>query len=188
MKLDEAIQSRRSIRKFKEKRPDWRDIMEALDATRYAPMSGDIFSLKFIYIDNEKTISEIAKWSGQDFIAQAKCVVVFIRTPTKTKLSFKDRAELYLPQQAGAAIQNFLLKLEEKGLSTCWIGHFDNEKIKHLLKIPKDKEVEALFPIGYAKEKPSTRRARRDFYEMMFFNEWGNEQFGEVKSKRTLEV
>lgn len=188
MKLGEAIQSRRSIKKFKDKRPNWRDVLEALDSTRYAPMAGDIFSLKFIYIDNEKTISDIAKWAGQDFISQAKCLVVFIRTPTKTKLSFKERAELYLPQQAGAAIQNFLLSLEEKGLSTCWIGHFDEEKIKHLLKIPKDKEIEAIFPIGYAKEKPSTRRARRDFYEMLYFNEWGNEQFGEVKPKRTLEA
>jgi len=188
MKLDEAIQSRRSIRKFKEKRPDWRDVMECMDAARYAPMAGDIFSLKFLYIDNEKTISEIAKWAGQDFIAQSKCVVVFIRTPTKTTLSFKDRGTKYLPQQAGAAIQNFLLSIEQKGLSTCWIGHMDEEKIKHLLKIPKDKEIEALFPIGYAKEKPSTRRSRRDFYEMIYFNEWGNEQFGEVKSKRTIEA
>ena len=38
-------------------------------------------------------------------------------TPGRTEIAFGDRAPGYLKQQAGAAIQNFLLKITEAKLS-----------------------------------------------------------------------
>ncbi|MCA9487852.1 MAG: nitroreductase family protein, partial [Nanoarchaeota archaeon] len=61
MQLDKIIQSRRSIRKYKPKSPNWRSIIEAIDAARYAPMAGNIFSLKFILVDDEEKIKKIAQ-------------------------------------------------------------------------------------------------------------------------------
>ena len=52
MELDKAIKSRKSVRKFTSKKPNWRDIVECIDAARYAPMAGNNYTLKFIVIDN----------------------------------------------------------------------------------------------------------------------------------------
>ena len=173
MKLNKAIQTRRSVKRFRRKTPDWRDIMEAIDAARYAPMAGDVYSLKFILVDEEKKIEKLAKYSSQDFVAQTKFVVVFISKKNRTTALYGKRGETYVRQQAGAAIQNFLLKITEKKLGTCWVGHFNEPKIKNLLKIPDDRDVEAIFPVGYEIKEPVTKKIRRELPMLLFFNQWG---------------
>lgn len=177
--LDKIIHNRRSIRKYTSKKPNWRTIIECIDSMRYAPMAGNNFSLKFILVDDEKKIDELAKASQQPFVNKAKYVVVVCTTPSRTTLSFEERAEGYLKQQAGAAIQNFLLKITESGLSTCWIGHFVDDEIKRTLDIPKDIQIEALFPIGYALKKPDKKRVI-DLDNVLYFNKYGNKKMNEV--------
>ena len=53
---------------------------------------------------------------------------------------YDERALKSLPQQAGAAIENFLLKITDLGLSTCWTGAFSDEQVKRILQIPEDIE------------------------------------------------
>ncbi len=171
--LDKLIKSRRSIKKYKSKTPDWRVIIECIDSMRHAPMAGGNYSIKTILIDDPEIIEEIAKHSEQQFIKNAQYVVAVCSKEGRTKISFGDRAEKYLRQQAGAAIQNFLLSLENSKLSTCWVGHFYDDKIKRLLKIPEDTELEAIFPIGYANEKPK-KKSIPDLDSNIFFNKYGN--------------
>jgi nitroreductase len=175
MDLDKIIHARRSIRKFKSTKPDWREIIECIDSMRYAPMAGNNYSLKFILIDDEKKINELAKASQQDFVANVKYVVVVCTTPSRTEIAFGERANNYLKQQAGAAMQNFLLKLTEARLATCWVGHFVDDEIKDILDIPKEIHVEALFPIGYAFEKPKEKRVI-ELDAVLYFNKYGNKK------------
>ncbi len=171
--LDKIIQSRRSIKKFKSKKPDWRVIIECIDSMKYAPMAGNNFSLKFILVDDFEIIQKLSEFAEQDFFSNSQYVVVVISDENRIRSLFENRAEKYLRQQAGAAIQNFLLKITETGLSSCWIGHFYDDKIKRLLKIPENFEIEALFPIGYANEKPKPK-LKKDLDNFLYFNEYGN--------------
>lgn len=183
MQLGRAILGRKSVRKFKDKKPDWRDIIECVDVTRYAPMAGDNFSLKFIIVENEETIQKLAKATQQDFINQAKYVVVACTNPLRTVNAYEKRGEMYCRQQAGAAIQNLLLRIEEKGLATCWVGHFVDQLVKEALKIPKEIDVEALFPIGYELNKKSTRRAKIELDRFLYFHKYGNKK---MKNSRVI--
>lgn len=182
MELKDAIEGRKSVRKFSSKKPDWRSILEAIDSARYAPMAGGIFPLKFILIDDKKLIEEIAKWSEQEFINQAKYVVAVVSDPKRVSTPFPKKGEVFTHQETGAAIQNFLLGLEEFGLSTCWIGHFNEEKIKRILKITEDHTIEAIFPIGYSFEKPTNKKKERhDMYNFLYFNEWKNKRMRKIE-------
>jgi len=174
--LDKIIKARRSIKKYKSEKPDWRVIIECIDSMRYAPMAGNNFSLKFILVDDLTLIQKISEASEQPFIQDAKYAVVICSKGDRTKTAFgEDRGNKYLRQQAGAAIQNFLLKITENRLATCWVGHFYDDKIKRFLKIPEDVEIEAIFPIGYANEKPRKKLAV-NFDSIMYFNIYGNKQ------------
>jgi nitroreductase len=159
--LNKIIHNRRSIKKFSSKKPDWRTIIECIDSMRYAPMAGNNYSLKFILVDDKEKINKLAKASQQDFVGDAKYVLVVCTTPERTEIAYEERAKNYLKQQAGAAIQNFLLKITEEKLATCWVGHFVDNEIKSILDIPKDMHVEAIFPIGYAYEKPKEKKNNR---------------------------
>ncbi|MCK5043411.1 nitroreductase family protein [Candidatus Pacearchaeota archaeon] len=185
MKLNNIIRLRRSVRKFKNKKPNWRDILECIDVARYAPMAGNNFSLKFILVDDSEKIAQLANAAQQSFIAKAKYVVVVCTNPSRTVNSYEKRGEIYCRQQAGAAIQNFLLKIEEKGLSTCWVGAFVNNKVKEILEIPKDINIEALFPIGYEFKKPGTRKMKIDMDRILYFNRYGNKK---MKSPKRIDA
>ncbi len=175
MELDQAIQSRRSVKKFSSKKPDWRDILEAINSARYAPMAGNNYTLKFIFVDKSKIIKKIAEYCQQDWISQVQYIVVACSIPSITINKFGERGKNYFRQQAGAAIENFLLKIEELGLATTWVGHFVDEEIKKELSIPKDAEIEAVFPIGYEFKK-SSPKTKIELDRILYFNKWGEKR------------
>jgi len=176
-----AIKTRKSIRNFKSKKPSWKTIIEAIDSARYAPMAGGFLSLKFMLVEDKTSIERISNWSEQEFIKQVHYLVVFISDPKITENPYRGRGERYMRQQAGAAIENFLLHLTEAGLSSCWVGHFNDDKIKMILKIPEDKEIEAIFPIGYSLKKEKPSRAKGSMDKKLYFNEWGNERMRAIE-------
>lgn len=183
MELDKAIQNRYSCRNFSDKKPNWRVIIECIDSARYAPMAGGIFSLRFILVDKPEIIQKISDSCQQDFFKNVHYLVAVVSNKDLTSNSFEERAEKYLRQQAGAGIQNFLLKLTESGLATCWVGHFVDEQIKKELGIPGKSNIEAVFPIGYEAKKPKTRKAKIELDNILFFNSFGNKNMINVKKQ-----
>ena len=181
MELKKAIQSRTSVRKFKSKKPDWRNIIECIDAARYAPMAGNNYTLKFILVDDAEIIKNIAEAAQQNFVAQAHYLVIVCSNPSRTLNSYGKQGEIYTRQQAGAAIQNFLLKITEQGLSTCWVGYFVESQIKRALDIPEEVNVEAVFPIGFEYEKKRAKKSRIDLDRILYFNSYGQEKMKEEK-------
>jgi len=186
MELDEVIKKRRSIRKYvldKKGNPekiDIKKILEIIDTARYAPMAGGIFSLKFILVLDREKIKKIAELADQPFIADAFAVIVVCSDEKQTRRFYGERSERYLRQQAGAAIQNILLKIVNEGLASVWIGHFYDKGIKELLKIPEDIFVEAIIPIS---KPPANLRLKQKFMpplrDVLYFDEWRGRAFKE---------
>lgn len=176
MDLDKAIKNRSSVKKFSSKKPDWRTIIECIDAARYAPMAGGNYSLKFILVDDHEKIREIAEICQQDFVGTANYIVVACSTLSRTTNAYGKQGEVFLRQQAGAAIENFLLKIQESGLSTCWVGYFIEEQIRRVLQIPENIQVEALFPIGFEYEKKKVKKAKIDLDNILYFNSYGEKK------------
>lgn len=174
-KLDDIIQKRRSIRKFSKKMPSWRDISHAINAARLSPLAGNIPVIRFLVIKDEKTIENLAENCQQDWIKFAKFVAVVCSKDENLVLNYEKRGKKYARQQAGAAIENFLLKIEELGLATCWVGAFYDKGVKRLLKIPDEVEIEGIFPIGYEDSKAKTKQKRKPtLTSMVFWEKWGN--------------
>jgi nitroreductase len=176
MELDKAIQSRHSVRKFSKKKPNWRTIIECIDAARFVSMAGNNYTLKFIVVDDEKKIKAIAKSCQQDFIQDVHYIVVACSNPSRPVNEYGESGKTWTRQQAGAGIQNFILKTVEAGLSTCWVGYFVEEQIKKTLNIPDEVNVEAIFPIGYEFEKPKTKKMKIDLDRILYFNKYGNKK------------
>src|SRR3989344_8066996 len=107
MELFDSIKKRHSVQKFSSKKPDWRDIVESIDYSRYTPMAGNIFNIKWIVIEDKSVIEKISVAAQQDFISNAHYLVVACSNPSLPVNAYKQRGEKYTRQQAGAAIQNF---------------------------------------------------------------------------------
>jgi len=184
MSIGDIIKRRRSIRKYaldKKGNPERVNetlVLEAIDMARYAPMSGGIYSLRFILVSDREKIKKIAEHAHQDFIANACYALVVCTDQEQTQKFYEDRAERYLRQQAGAAMQNILLKLVDNGLACAWIGHFYDQGIREILGIPNNIFIEAIIPI--AKPSPILKLPEKrlvDLRNILYFDKWKGKGF-----------
>jgi nitroreductase len=174
MDLDKAIKERHSVRNYKkDKKIDYRAIMDIIGAGNKAPLAGNTPCLKYLVVFDKKKIKELAESAQQDFIADVDWVIVICSDKTMMTRSYYDRAERYARHQAGAIIENMLLKITDLGLASCWIGAFADNIVKRILSIPENIEVEAMIPIGYELGK-GKQKVKPDLDNMVFFNVWKN--------------
>lgn len=159
MDLDKAINARHSAQSFKStKGVDYRDVLKAIDAATKAPIAGNLPALKYVLVSNPDTIKGLAEAAQQHFISQAKYVVVVCSDKKFLKRSYYKRAEVYSLQQVGAAIENFLIKIVDLGLASCWIGAFDEATVRHLVRVPDEVDIEAMLPVGYELRKGKQKK------------------------------
>ena len=176
MSLNKIIKSQKSVKNFSSEKPDWRAIIEAIDSARYAPMAGGNYTPKFILVDDTEKIQKLAVATQEDFVATAHYVVVVCSNPSRVINLYGKRGEIYSHQQAGAAIQNFLLKIEYLNLSTHWIRHFVDSQVRKILNIPLNINVEAILPVGYEYKKSRTIKSKIDLDQILYFNKYKNKK------------
>ena len=63
-------------------------------------------------------------------------------------------------------MEHIALVAEEKGLGTCWIGAFDQEKLRDTLGVPAGLVVTAGMTLGYPDEAPEAR-TRKSLNELV---------------------
>ncbi|MBU90781.1 hypothetical protein CMO94_04515 [Candidatus Woesearchaeota archaeon] len=173
MEVFDAIRSRRSIRKYKDKQVAWDNIVTIMQAGKYAPSAGNLQNWKFIVVKNDETRKAIAKAClQQEWMEVAPVFIVVVAEPEKAERYYGSRgARLYTIQGCSAAIENMLLTAHSLGLGTCWIGAFDEDEIWRVLGLPEEKSVQAVITIGYADENPEPPPKYR-IEHMMFFEKW----------------
>lgn len=177
MDFDKVVEERHSVREYKAAKVKFDDILEIIDSSRHAPCAGGIFSLKMIIVDKKEIKDALADASlGQYFISEAPYVIVVCSEIEQLRRAYGHKADVYARQQAGAAIENMLLKITELGLSTCWVGLFDENPIKRVLKIPANVMIEALLPVGHEMQKPKAKKTRVDLKNIVRFNGWENKK------------
>ena len=175
MDIFDCIRTRRSIRKYKDKQVPWDNIVEILQAGKFAPFAGNIFNCKFIVIKNEDKRKAIAEACAQQYWMQdAPIQIVIVGEPEKSERYYGARGgRLYTIQGCAAAIQSMLLTAHSLGLGSCWVGAFDEEEIRRLCNLPEHVNVQAVVTIGYADEVPEMTPKYRIEHTMFFEKWWG---------------
>ena len=173
MEVFDCIRTRRSIRKYKDQPVPWDNIVEILQAGKYAPFAGNILNCKFIVVKNESKRRAIAEACSQQYWMQdAPIHIVVVGEPEKLERYYGTRGvRLYTIQGAAAAIENMLLTAHSIGLGSCWIGAFDEEEIRSLCNLPEHINVQGIITIGYANEAPEPPPKYR-IEHAMFFERW----------------
>lgn len=75
---------------------------------------------------------------------------------SRTVMSEADAAA-YLKFNAAIAIDHLILRATDLGLGTCWIGMFDQKKVKEVFDVDPKYIVAALIPLGYPDQSPAPR-------------------------------
>jgi nitroreductase len=174
--LLDLITNRRSVRKYADKAVEKDKILGLLEAARWAPSAGNKQPLEIIVVDNNDTKNLLVEAAlNQKFIADAPFIFVICANFERTVSRFGERgSSLYCLQDTAASIQNILLLATAYGLSTCWIGAFDEQKVKDVCSIPDFSRPIALIPIAYpASLEKKQAPPREELKEITFSNVYG---------------
>lgn len=164
MDVFETIKTRRSIRKYLPKPiPD--DKLEMIfEAARLAPSAANRQPWRFVVVQDANRKKALATAANnQTFLSDAAAIVAAVGDP--------DVSARWHERDPMIAIEHMALAAAALGYGTCWIGAFDEDAVKHLLKIPAKMRVIALLPIGIPDEAPAPR-PRRKLAEIFFKEEW----------------
>jgi nitroreductase len=156
MELREAIKERRSIRSFKAGKIAEKELLELLELATLAPSAGNLQSWEFVLVKSKEQKEKLSSAAlGQYFIAEAPYVIVVCANQARSSSCYGRRGyELYSIQDTAACIQNILLLVADKGFGACWIGAFDEGKVRTVINCTKDVKPVAIIPIGLPAEKP----------------------------------
>ena len=155
------LSKRRSIRSFKNDVVDELKLNKILDACNLAPSSGGLQTFEIYHIKN-KEIKErlVLAAKDQTFIAQAPLLLVFCTNPSRSVERFGERSKLFSIQDATIAAAHAQITAHALGLSTVWIGAFDENKVSEILELPQGQRPVVILPIGYDNEKPKEKTTR----------------------------
>lgn len=122
-------------------------------------------------VKEEETKKQLAGAAfGQSFISEAPVVVVVCANIPRTTSRYGERgSNLYVIQDTAATTQNIHLMAYALGYATCWVGAFNDEKVKKVIKAPKEIRPLAIVPIGKPDKKPQAP-PRRSLEEITHTN------------------
>ena len=155
MEILEAIMKRRSIRQFQRKALPSEILDTLIEALRWAPSAGNLESRRFYFVFNKGLKAQLAQAAlDQDFIAQAPLAVVACADHRIVRRYGERGLRLYCLMDVAASLQNLLLAARAQGLGACWVGAFDEDEVRKLLKLPPHLRPVAIVPIGFPAEHP----------------------------------
>ena len=167
MDFYEVIRTRRSIRSFRPDPIPDEVLRRVLDAARIAPSGSNRQPWKFILVRDEGLKGELVPLAGgQKFIAEAPIVVVACGIDIRHNRG-GYMGDMSMLVDVAIAFDHLTLAARAEGLGTCWIGSFDNNGIKDLMRIPLEANVVALTPLGYPRGGFSEPGPRKNLGEIM---------------------
>ncbi|MDK2896117.1 MAG: hypothetical protein PWP04_237 [Candidatus Atribacteria bacterium] len=158
MEFMEVVRNRRSVKKFRAEAVAEEDLKDILEAARLAPSAANIQPWKFIVVKNDKKKRLIGQaCSSQEFVGEAPVVIVACATSRGVMIGKYMES---WPIDVAIAFTHLILAAWNKGLGTCWIGDFNEDRIKELCEIPPEVRVVAITPLGYPVKVPQATPRR----------------------------
>ncbi len=168
MEFEDVLKKRQSIREFRDKEVSEEVINKILEMANLAPSAGNLQAFKVVVVKDanmRKKLSEAAL--GQSSVAEAPVNLVICAVPEESAVKYGDRGrELYSVQDATIFAAYIQLAATSLGLSSVWVGAFDEGEVGEVLRLEENIRPIAIIPLGYPAEKPA-RKERKSLKEII---------------------
>jgi nitroreductase len=170
----EAVKTRRSTRAFQEKPVEEEKIRRIIEVINLAPSAGNLQAYEVIIVKDPMLRDKLAKAAlDQSFVSEAPVCFVFVAYPQRSSKKYARRgSELYCVQDATIAATYAMLAATALGLSSTWVGAFDEEAAARAVGATAGKRPVAILPVGYAAESPENT-PRRPVSDIAFLDTSG---------------
>jgi len=148
MDFYEVVRKRRSYRFYKSDMPEREKINNILEAGRLAPTWANMQGVEYIIVQDAEKVKNIWKAVGQRKKFQ-EAPMYIIGIISEEGSGANSNGLKYFTVDFGICFQHIILAATAEGLATCWIGWFNEDKIKKICEIPEKYRVLGLTPLGY---------------------------------------
>ena len=169
MNVIDAIMVRESVRSFKDQAVEDEKLNRILEAGRLAPSASNRQEWRYVVVRNREKREKLMEASlGQRQVAEAPVVIVAC---AETDNHVMGCGQVCYPIDVALSVDHMTLMAVAEGLGTCWIGAFDADAVKELLRIPDEIKVIALLPLGYPNVIRGTK-VRKSLNEVVMYEHW----------------
>ncbi|MCZ7385183.1 MAG: nitroreductase family protein [Candidatus Methanoperedens sp.] len=150
--LLDLIKRRRSVRRFDGATIPKEAMEQILEAGRWAPSGANAQPWRFIIVAEKEKLKSIAEFCyykvfKSRHVGEASAAVVICADPEAGSQTYT--------LDAAIAGTNMTLMATSMGIGSCWIGAFEEEKLKKMMRIPDNLKIIALIALGYEVGKAS---------------------------------
>lgn len=158
MTVNEAIERRRSVRKYKKESKIPQEHIELmLKAAMMAPSAGNTRPWEFVVVEREEIKEQIVQASPfSRAILDAPIAIIVCGLPDKQQ---GPMMEGFWPQDCGAATENILLQATELGYGSCWCGAYPRmDRVEGIQKVLGISSIPvSIIAVGQTSENPEAR-------------------------------
>ncbi len=170
MTVQEAIQTRKSVRGYDAAPVEKEKVQRVLEAARLAPSARNRQEWRFVVVTEDAQRKRLVDAAGnQAFVGEAPVIIVCC---AETDHALMHCGLKSYPVDVTIAIDHMMLTATEEGLGTCWIGKFEPDKVREICGIPGDIEVVALLPLGYPTDPAAVEKPRKPIEEIVRYERW----------------
>ena len=158
-----VMAKRRSTRKFSDKPVETTKIDKIIAAADTAPTAGNFQGFEIFYVKSPKKKKLLVEACNKQPYVDAPVVLIFCKNPSRVKFDFSDDIlKKFAIQDATLAAGYSQLAAQALGLSSIWIGMFDEQKVMDIIET--DLVPSSVLCIGYPKQTkfPKPRRNLKD--------------------------
>lgn len=174
MEVNECINNRRSIRKFKTDKVEKEVILELIKSAQKAPSWKNSQVSRYYVVEDLKeevmsALPEFNQNSSKDAPVLIVSTVVNGRSGFERDGSYTTHLkEGFQYFDNGLQIENLCLKAYEMGLGTLIMGIYDVDKIREILQIPEEQIIVSVIALGYPDINPEMPK-RKDLTDIVIF-------------------
>jgi nitroreductase len=158
-----VMAKRRSTRKFSDKLVETTKIDRIIAAADTAPTAGNYQGFEIFYVKSPEKKKLLVEACNKQPYVDAPVVLIFCKNPSRVKFDFPDYVlKKFAIQDATLAAGYSQLAAQALGLSSIWIGMFDEQMVMDIIET--DLIPSSVLCIGYPKQTkfPKPRRNLKD--------------------------
>ncbi len=164
-----VMSKRRSTRKFSDKPVETIKIDKIIAAADTAPTAGNYQGFEIFYMKSpEKKKLLVEACNNQPYV-NSPVVLIFCKNPSRVKFDFPDYVlKKFAIQDATLAAGYSQLAAQALGLSSIWIGMFNEQKVMDIIET--DLVPSSILCIGYPEQTkfPKPRRNLKDLVHVVW--------------------
>ena len=152
MEFLELAKKRYSVRAYKSIPIEYDKLQKILEAARIAPTADNRQPFQLIVIQTQGREEELLNIYNKPWFVEAPILICACGALSESWI--RRDGKNYCDVDVTIAMDYLILAATDLGLGTCWVGAFNEEEARAVLKLPDDLEPIAFTPIGYPNDQP----------------------------------